>query len=295
MFMPGKFWLVAASLAVLATAPSGCSRRIVSDPRPDKEGLALKIPPGGGESAEAEDSAEAVTATTEWGDLTGRFVLDGSVPPPARLNINKDENVCGKHDLVDEGLLVGPEGGLKNVLIYVITKKVPVNPDYEATATDTLRFDNKNCRFEPHILPLRLTAELWNCTIPDPIGHNSNYTPLGDEGGNPLLSSDGSATHQFKKSQNLPVPVTCSIHSWMKGYVLPRDNPYFAVTGEDGSFKIEKLPAGKLEFQIWQESVGGLAARPEWKKGRIKLEIKPGANTLVDGGTVTVNSSVFAK
>jgi hypothetical protein len=78
----------------------------------------------------------------------------------------------------------------------------------------------------------------------------------------------------------------------MRGYILPRDNPYAAVTGDDGSFEIKDIPAGTWEFQVWQEVAGYLAAKPEWKKGKFKLEIKPGDNDL---GTIQVPADLFKK
>jgi hypothetical protein len=69
----------------------------------------------------------------------------------------------------------------------------------------------------------------------------------------------------------------------MKGYILPRNNPYAAVSKEDGTFKIEKLPVGELEFQVWQERMGYVdlpSAKPAMPKGRFKITIKPGANDL---------------
>ena len=47
-------------------------------------------------------------------------------------------------------------------------------------------YDNKGCRFEPHVLALWIKEglELHNS---DPIGHNSNLQPLGGEPINPLL------------------------------------------------------------------------------------------------------------
>ncbi len=48
----------------------------------------------------------------EWGTLTGRLVLDGKVGDPAAINVNKDTEYCGQHNLVEETVVVGEEGGL---------------------------------------------------------------------------------------------------------------------------------------------------------------------------------------
>lgn len=269
-------WTIAAALLA---AICGCGRGVVSDPAPDED-LAIAI--RNAQSGDADGAAEADTAepgATEWGSLAGRFVFAGQAPAPSPLSITKDVPVCGRHNLVDESLVVGPDGGLANVVVFVNTRNVPVHPDYEATANDKVTFDNEHCRFEPHILALR-TSQTLVVHNSDPVSHNSNLAPLGDAPINPLLSQKGAAEHQFKRSQSAPVPVTCSIHPWMKGYVFPRDNPYVAVTDDQGRFALENLPAGELEFQVWQERPGPLAARPEWKRGRFQFKIAPGDNDL---------------
>lgn len=42
--------------------------------------------------------------------------------------------------------------------------------------------------------------------------------------------------------EEIAIPVKCSLHSWMHGYVSAFKHPYFAVTGEDGSFDLSSLP-----------------------------------------------------
>jgi hypothetical protein len=61
------------------------------------------------------------------------------------------------------------------------------------------------------------------------------------------------------------------------------------VSKPDGSFKIEKLPVGELEFQVWHER-SGYVATPEWSRGRFEMEIKPGANDL---GTIKLDPALF--
>jgi hypothetical protein len=283
-------WLLAFAAGTVCCA-AGCGGSAAALPHPaPNTALAEEIRKS---SAKAEEGGEAEAAATAdaWGNLTGIFLYDGPDPMPARLAITKDEQVCGKHNLVDESLMLGKDKGLRNVVVFLTDKKAAVHPDYEATANDTVKFDNDHCRFEPHIMALR-TSQTLQIHNSDPLSHNSNLTPLGDSPFNQLISENNAVTYHFGKQQNSPVMVTCSIHPWMKGYVFPRDNPYVGVTGEDGSFEIKNLPVGKHEFQVWQEAVNGLVAKPDWKKGKFKFEIKEGDNDL---GTIQVSSALFGK
>ena len=286
-----KLFSLAVHLMAVTAIGCGSHAAVTLNIEPDTT-LGKQIQDAAGGTGEAVEETAAAPATADaWGNLTGKFVIEGDAPKPAPLAVTKDEQVCGKHGLHDESVEVGTGEGLKNVVIFLTDKKAPIHPDYEETATATVRFDNEHCRFEPHILPLRTTQtlEIHNS---DPVAHNSNLTPLGDAPFNQLISENKATGYQFHKQQNTPVMVTCSIHPWMRGYVFPRDNPYAAVTGDDGSFEIKNLPAGKHEFQVWQEAVGGLSAKPDWKKGKFKLEIQEGDNDL---GTIQVAAGLLKK
>lgn len=229
------------------------------------------------------------SAQAQWGNLKGKFVFDGPAPAAKPLDINKDPECC-KEKHADESLVVGADGGIANVVVYVNTKAPKINPDYEASAKDEVVLDNKTCQFQPHVLGMR-TSQTLVVKNSDMCSHNTNISPLGGGGLNPLIAAGGDVKHQFNKAQRIPIPVACNIHPWMKAYVLPRDNPYFAVTGTDGSFEIKNLPVGDLEFQIWQEK-SGFVDTPQWPKGKMKMKIKAGDNDL---GTVKLKPALFSK
>ena len=231
-------------------------------------------------------------AQAGWGTLKGKFVYDGTPPAPGKVDVTKDVDVCGKHPIVDETLLVDPSGGLANAVLWVRTKGVEVAPGYANTASEKVVYDNKGCRFEPHILAVWIsqTLEVHNS---DPISHNSNMAPLGGEAINPLLPANGGVTYNFAKAPIVPTPVTCNIHPWMKGYVVAKDNPYTAISKPDGTFEIKDLPTGvELEFQAWHEKSGYLAT-PDWgKRGTFKKTISEGDNDL---GTIKLSPELFNK
>lgn len=217
----------------------------------------------------------------EWGDLTGKFVYGGPAPTQPQIAVTKDQTCCG-NNVPDESLVVAADGGIANVVIYVRTKLAEnaIHPGFAPNAPKQIVYDNKNCRFEPHIAGVWLSKTAISLHNSDMCAHNSNLAPILDKAINPLLPPMSDQPYSFSREQNIPQPVSCNIHPWMKGYVLPRSNPYFAVSAPDGSFTIKNLPAGEHEFQVWHEVVGYLAAMPEWKTGKFKMAIKPGKNVL---------------
>jgi hypothetical protein len=123
------------------------------------------------------------------------------------------------------------------------------------------------------------------------VAQNVAFTPLLDASANIIIPIGGDATHKFRRKQRLPVSILCNYHPWEKAYILPLDHPYAAITGEDGSFTIPKLPVGELEFQIWHEK-SGYVDTDDWPKGKMKMTIKPGANDL---GTIKLSPELFEK
>jgi len=59
------------------------------------------------------------------------------------------------------------------------------------------------------------------------------------------------------------------------------DHPFFAVTGEDGSFEIKGVPAGSQNLVIWQEATGYVT--PGMARG-MPVNVEAGKTT--DVGTI---------
>ncbi len=240
-------------------------------------------------------AAAPASRAEEWGDLTGKFTYDGTPPEPAKLVVTADKEAFEKLGLVDESLVVDKDTkGVANIAIYVWTKDVKIHPDLEESAkkSPTLRFDNKGARFVPRVLSVWLGKQSLCLCNSDPVPHNTNIQPFGDTPLNPLLPPKAEVDHKFAQEQRAPIPVKCNIHPWMTGHILPRNNPYVAVTAKDGTFKLEKLPAGvELEFKVWHERRGYLKAK-DWKLGQFKMTLKPGKNDL---GEVKCKPELFEK
>ena len=52
------------------------------------------------------------------------------------------------------------------------------------------------------------------------------------------------------------VRIECDAHGWMLGWIYVVDNPYYAVTGADGSFTITDVPPGDYTLIATHEFTG---------------------------------------
>lgn len=247
----------------------------------------------------------ALAEPTGWASVAGKFTLSGSAPANPTLTIDKDTQVCNAGGTEDRVLVVGPDNGIQNVLIYVSTKMPNDDPkwiheSYEAQRTAEVPFDQKDCVFLSRIGTMWAPQTLL-VKNSDPIGHNTkldstfgakaeNFTvPAGTPG---IKYSPGGA------STRGPFPVSCSIHPWMKASMMVCDNPYFAVSATDGSFTIANVPAGvDLEFRVWHEKPSFIKDEVtvndqtvKWKRGTFKEKLEDGATLDLN---VVMDASVF--
>lgn len=283
----------------------GCQRKLAPPLNAEAENVDILLTSLEGESNETASAETVQKDPTGFADLTGSFTVSGS--PPARTPLpvsGGDAAVCapgGKAPL-DEAVVVGPANGLANVLIYLNTE-IPddsmwIHQDtYAANRDATLEFDQKNCVFLTHVFAIR-TSQTMKIMNSDSVAHNTNISPRkGASSFNQTIPVGGSVQHEPGGESPDPFPVTCSIHPWMKAYMITRGNPYFAVTANDGSFTIPKVPAGvKLEFRAWQEKAGFLqevsvnGQVEKWSKGRKEITLTPDTPLKLD---VVVNASLL--
>jgi len=210
---------------------------------------------------------EAITVT-DGGTLSGTVTIDGAAPPPAKIEVTKDPEVCGKEskEKVNPALLVGPGGGIANV---VVTVKATKGKKLEVPAEHPV-FDQKTCEFHPHVLvfPAGSTIDVKNS---DGILHNIHTTAT-------INPSQNQAQPKFKPVIQLKVEkpetiaIKCDVHGWMSGYWVATDTPYVAVTDASGTFKIADLPPGDYDVELWQEKLGKVTQ---------KASIKPKEETKV--------------
>lgn len=300
-----KSWFTCGMLAAVCAAASGCGRAAQSSPvlNNDDIELAMKIRGQTGSTSTAPGAAASVSTGTGWGTFKGVFKFDGPKPAESFFAAGgNDAAVCSSQHpggkLPGETLVVNESNkGIKNIVIFA--QKVSRAYKAEAEVAQPAPFDQKGCLFASHVYvaPVGIGITIKNS---DPMAHNTKMEPPGNDPFNQLLGQGGTAGYKFRKEMPAPTSVTCSIHSWMKAYILARNNPYFAVTKDDGSFEIPNVPAGeKIEFRIWHERAGGrdggglLEATGEWPKGRSMRTIP--VDGVLDLQDVMVAPAVFEK
>jgi len=191
-----------------------------------------------------------VIAVENGGTISGTVKWQGPVPRLAPSTIDKDQQICDpegqKHrDL--ERLLVAPDGGVANTVVYLsdITRGKAMDLPAER------RFLNqKNCRYEPHIL---LVPEQATLTVKssDPLLHTVHMSGSADY--NLPFTAQGQEISRPMTREGT-VSLRCNAgHVWMNGEMIVARHPYYAVTDADGHFELTNVPAGTYEIMAWHE------------------------------------------
>jgi hypothetical protein len=241
--------------------------------------------------------------SADFGTIKGRFVYEGEAKETP-IQPTKDEAFCSEHKLVEETVVVGKDKGLQNVFVFLNAgrgKKVEIHDSYDAAAAakEPKVLDNKGCRFEPHAMVLWTAHPLEVRNSDAGIGHNTNASYFFvNTKFNETVPNDKPLVKNFTKSESYPSKVACNVHPWMNAYILVRDNPYMAVSGEEGAFEIANVPAGKQTFAFWHEAKGNLRDLKVGKgkadrKGQVELEV-PVGKTL-ELGDITITAANLGK
>ena len=250
---------------------------------PEQAHISVTIKPVAGASEGATGGeSPAETAAAGYGTFEGTLKYDGEpkdLPPLVPVGGDgtlkpEDKAVCAVTAVPNESLVVDPAGkGLANAIIFLEKRPGNVKPELAKPPAEHVLFDQKGCRFLPHVLVVQIGQPLV-VVSDDPIPHNTHTRPKRNPEFNKLIAANErtGVPCVYKKPESGPISVVCDLHNWMKAYHFPIDHPYAALTDKDGHFKIEGLPAGKHFFNIWHESAPGDAHLLE-RKLQITIEV----------------------
>ena len=186
--------------------------------------------------------------------LTGKVLFEGTAQPPTPIRMDADP-VCllqHKDGMTSEEAVVNPNGTLKNVFVYV--KQGLEGKTFESSK-DPVVFNQKGCHYEPHVFGIMVNQPLQILNS-DGTLHNVHSLPKNSREFNLGMPIQGMKLTQKFTSPEIMVKIKCEVHPWMAAYAGVLAHPFFAVSGEDGSFTLKDLPPGEYVLEAWHEKYG---------------------------------------
>jgi len=100
--------------------------------------------------------------------------------------------------------------------------------------------------------------------------HNVHATPKANREFNFGQALNGQVNEVSFPRPELFVRIKCDVHPWMGMHIAVFNHPFFAVTGDEGTFEIKGLPPGKYTVEAWHEKFGNMTAAVEVTSGATK-------------------------
>jgi len=199
--------------------------------------------------------------------LRGTLTYKGPVPKMDPLAVDHDMDCCAKVPIYPETLLVSADGMLRDGVVWL--EGVAGDKPWP---TEKGVMDQVGCIFIPHltIVGVGQTMEFLNS---DPIIHNIHTWPRQNSPMSVSQLAKGMG-RAIKRTFDLPdeIKITCDVHKWMGAWIIVRDNPYYALTGDDGAFEIADIPPGTYTMVVWHESMERVTRKLELGAGDVRVE-----------------------
>ncbi|MFO0733663.1 MAG: carboxypeptidase-like regulatory domain-containing protein [Nitrospiraceae bacterium] len=214
------------------------------------------------------------------GTLEGTISLDGPIPEAKGFNLITfpDPVYCGR---ISNGkgwrllkdFQVGQNGGLRNAV--VLLEGVETGKPFDMSVP---LIEARDCLFQPWVTIVRNghAVEVVNM---DPVMHDIQGYETSVEAGNRVLFNtplilnhqhqrgNMHAMHNHAPGKSLVGPIylnkgrrtfymQCGFHAYMESWAMAVNNPYYAVTDEQGKYRLDNIPSGTYQLVVWHPQSG---------------------------------------
>jgi len=182
--------------------------------------------------------------------LRSESAVTGSIR--GRVDVRAERSVSTRPDPSGLGMPSSREGNdRRRSVVYL---ELAPQAAFETREQARVRMDQKNEQFVPHVLAI--TAGTW---VDFPNDDRTYHSVFSLSKSNPFDLGRYAAgrTKSVRFFNSGVVRVFCDIHSHMSAFILVFSHRYFAVTDDDGRYRIENVPSGTYDVTAWNETVHG--------------------------------------
>ena len=208
---------------------------------------------------------------TSTGTIVGTVSIDGDIPGDSVVATTVDQDFCGP--AFPDSSLVHTDRALGNVVVWLADvkegKPFPVERRSEIV--------NTQCRLDPRVQAV-VAGTTVNVRNDDRLAHATRFSRVGAGDSLALvpLTNDGQVVpdEHIARDAGL-VAVTCARHGWTRGWIAVFPSPYFAVTDDRGTFRLDSVPSGKYTLIAWHERGRTQVERTvEVSQGEVRVSVE---------------------
>ena len=223
--------------------------------------LALSAGCGGGDKKAGDESKEAPAASlppaapvTDPASISGKVIFSGTKPEIRTISMDATPSCARLHKepQKSEEVVLNSNGTLRWTFVWV---KEGLPERSWPMPQGAVSIDQSGCIYKPHVAAVRVGQDVEFLNS-DPTNHNIHPLPKVNQEWNESQPPKGDSKMKHFAREEVMIAVKCNVHPWMRSYIGVVGHPFFAVTGEDGSFSIKGLPPGKYTLQVWHEKLG---------------------------------------
>jgi len=214
-----------------------------------------------------------VMSVDNGGSLKGRVNLVGKVPHPRFFPLIASPNLeyCnrisdGKGHRILFDFTVSESRGLKDTVIKLIgvQKGKPFSNEIQKLIIN-------RCHTPKYVIGVR-NGETLLLENTDPIRHEVAAYEFTDRGVDqrshrPVDANTSQARDVFVKHKTEKFLIKCNLHPFLQSRGVMVDNPYYAITDEEGRFSIKDIPPGTYKIIAWHpfipNQIGTITIEPE--------------------------------
>jgi hypothetical protein len=183
--------------------------------------------------------------------LRAHVQFTGKVPRMGALK--RTDPACGGNKFaMEEDVVVGATGGLKNVLVYVSKGGAAAGGGRAKDA----ELSTQACMVRPRVTAMTQNGML-RVNNADTVGHlwhgfagvKTAFLEQQAPGSQPLVKETKLQPGEFLRLRD-------DLKPWMAGFVVVTDNPFFAATNDLGDALVMDLPPGQYTVTAWHERYG---------------------------------------
>ena len=188
------------------------------------------------------------------GSIEGTVSYAGSNKTPKNLKMDSDP-ICGTAHSIPpkkEDFILNETNQFKNVIVWL--KDATFEGELKSEPTT---INQVGCIYTPHVNAVTVGQKVLIKNSDQTLHNVNSQSKVNDSFNSAQPAGVPDIEKTFTSSED-PFYIKCDVHPWMKAWVMVSGHPYFAITDENGYYKIDNVPPGTYEVVFWQEKLSNL-------------------------------------